>query len=83
MAIIRCEYSVRPCSMADIEAKLIALSKDEDVTSFNIDIDTISLRRAIKMHIDAIETCWHEKYVNEHRIGEHLDAIRELLKKDF
>ena len=35
--ILKCEYSVRERSAEEIEKKLIALSEDEDVTSFNIE----------------------------------------------
>lgn len=35
--IIKCEFSVKQRSADEIEKKLIALSEDEDVTSFNIE----------------------------------------------
>ena len=35
--IIKCEFSVKPRSADKIEKKLIALSEEEDVTSFNIE----------------------------------------------
>ena len=35
--ILKCEYFVRERSAEEIEKKLIAISKGEDVLSFNID----------------------------------------------
>lgn len=35
--ILKCVYSVRGRSAEEIKKKLIAISKDEDIMSFNID----------------------------------------------